>query len=126
MRSRYSAYCHQHIDYIHQSYHPSVRADNPVVALAAFARSSHFTELKVLSAEQHDEVGYVSFTVKYIQQNILYEFTERSRFIFAGAWYYLDGILTDSSPLKIARNNFCPCNSGKKFKQCISHRLSGN
>lgn len=126
MRSRYSAYCLRDIDYIYRTYHPSRRADNPKPALATFAANSHFIALNVLSCEQSSQQGYVSFNVRYIQQNVLYEFTERSRFVFEDVWYYLDGVLTDSTPVKINRNAPCPCNSGKKFKQCHQHKLSGS
>ena len=97
MRSRYSAYCLRDIDYIYRTYHSSCRADNPKQALAAFADNSHFIALKVLSCEQSCQQGYVSFNVRYIQQNVLYEFTERSRFVLEDAWYYVDGVLTDTA-----------------------------
>ena len=126
MRSRYSAYCVRDIGYIYHTYHPSCRADNPKPALAAFANSSHFIGLKVLSYEQSTQQGYVSFNVRYMQQNALYEFTERSRFVLEDAWYYVEGVMTDTAPVKILRNELCPCNSGKKFKQCNPHRLSGS
>ncbi|MEH8018333.1 SEC-C domain-containing protein [Rheinheimera muenzenbergensis] len=126
MRSRYSAYCVRDIDYIYRTYHSSCRVDNPKAALTAFANSSHFIGLKVLSCEQSIPQGYVSFNVRYMQQNVVYEFTERSRFLFEDAWYYVDGVMTDTAPVKIERNALCPCNSGKKFKQCHQHRLSGN
>ncbi|MBZ9613554.1 YchJ family protein [Rheinheimera maricola] len=126
MRSRYSAYCLHDVDYIYRTYHTSCRADNPKPTLAAFAENSHFISLKVLSCEQSSQQGYVSFNVRYIQQNVLYEFTERSRFVFEDAWYYVDGVMTDKTPVKLQRNILCPCNSGKKFKQCHRHRLSGN
>ena len=126
MRSRYSAYCLRDVDYIYRTYHSSVRADNPKPALAAFAGNSHFIALKVLSSEQSSQQGYVSFNVRYIQQNMLYEFTERSRFVFEDAWYYVDGVMTEITPAKILRNALCPCNSGRKFKKCNPHRLSGS
>ena len=126
MRSRYSAYCLRDIDYIYRTYHPSCRAANPKPALAAFAQNSHFIALKVLSCEQNSQQGYVSFNVRYMQQNVLYVFTVRSRFVLVDAWYYVDGVLTDTAPVKINRNALCPCNSGKKFKQCNLHRLSGS
>ncbi|GAB2925697.1 YchJ family metal-binding protein [Rheinheimera gaetbuli] len=126
MRSRYSAYCLRDIDYIYNTYHSSSRVDNPKVALAAFADNSHFIALKVQSCEQSNMQGYVSFNVRYIQQNMLYELTERSRFVYEDAWYYVDGVITDTAPVKILRNALCPCSSGKKFKQCNPHRLSGS
>jgi SEC-C motif-containing protein len=126
MRSRYSAYCHRNIHYLHQTYHPSKQAANSLASLAVFADSSHFIKLTILSSEQTATEGYVSFSVRYIQQSTLYEFTERSRFVYDKAWYYIDGILDDKAPVKIGRNELCPCGSAKKLKHCVVHRLSGN
>lgn len=126
MRSRYSAYCQRNINYLHQTYHPSKQASNPHTSLAAFANNSHFIKLTVLSSEQTDSEGYVSFSVRYIQQSTLYEFAERSRFVYDKAWYYIDGILNDKAPVKIGRNELCPCGSAKKFKHCVVHRISGS
>lgn len=126
MRSRYSAYCHKAVDYIYQTYHPSVRQENPVAALASFAHDSHFITLEVHSAEQSAKEGFVEFTVKYMQHNQLHQFRERSRFVLEDRWYYLNGILIEQTPWKIQRNEQCPCNSRKKFKQCRQHLISGS
>lgn len=50
MRSRYSAYCVAHVDYIRHSYHPSKQAENPAADIAAFAKSAHFVALTILPA----------------------------------------------------------------------------
>ena len=123
MRSRYSAYCQRNIHYLYQTYHPSKQAENSLGSLEAFANSSHFIQLTILSSEQTAKEGYVSFRVSYIQQNTLYEFQERSRFLFDGMWYYVDGILDEKAPKKIGRNELCPCGSNKKFKNCLTHRI---
>lgn len=126
MRSRYSAYCHRDIPYLHQTYHPSKQPANSPASLAYFADNSHFIQLTIMSSKQTTTEGFVSFNVRYIQQNTLFEFNERSRFIYEKAWYYLDGMLDDKAPVKIGRNELCPCGSAKKFKHCAQHRLSGN
>lgn len=122
MRSRYSAYCQRNIHYLHQTYHPSKQAENSLASLAAFANSSHFIQLTILSSEQTANEGYVSFHVSYMQQSTLHEFQERSRFLFDEKWYYVDGILDEKAPKKIGRNELCPCGSTKKFKNCHVHR----
>lgn len=122
MRSRYSAYCHRNIDYLYQTYHPSKQAENSPASLAAFANSSQFIKLIIMSSEQTATEGYVSFCVQYIQQSTLYQFQERSRFLYDQAWYYVDGTLEDKAPVKIGRNELCPCGSTKKFKHCHMHR----
>lgn len=127
MRSRYSAYCHKNIEYIYKTYHASTRADNPIDAILSFAAQSHFINLAILSSNSESDEGFVTFTVRYLQQNVLCQFTEKSRFIMEqGRWYYLNGELEDAPTVKISRNDPCPCNSGKKFKQCTVHKTSGN
>jgi SEC-C motif domain protein len=125
MRSRYSAYCSHNINYIYNSYHSSSKTENSQSALAAFAKQCHFIELCIMSSERAENEGFVSFTVKYLQHNTLCQFTERSRFILEDTWYYVDGVLSDNTPVKIGRNELCPCGSGKKFKQCTTHNISG-
>ena len=127
MRSRYSAYCHKNVEYIYQTYHSSKRDENPIAELENFAKISHFINLSILSSESQGCEGFVTFTVSYMQQNIHCQFTEKSRFVLEqGRWYYLNGELEDTPAVKISRNDPCPCNSGKKFKQCTAHRISGN
>ncbi len=126
MRSRYSAYCHKDINYVYQTYHSSVLPNNTIQEIEAFANSVHFVRLDVISTEQSVHEGYVTFELIYIQDNFLCGFMERSRFVFDKGWYYVDGVLKDSTPNKISRNDLCPCNSGKKFKQCIIHVPSGS
>jgi SEC-C motif-containing protein len=47
---------------------------------------------------------------------------ELSRFIIQdGLWFYRDGTFDDHvqlAPVKIKRNDQCPCQSGKKYKKC--------
>lgn len=125
MRSRYSAYCSHDIDYIFSTYHHSKQQENSLAAIKQFADSCHFISLRVNSSEQTNSEGFVDFTVRYLQGNTLQQFNERSRFVYEQRWYYLDGILTDTPAMKISRNDKCPCGSGKKFKQCNEHTLSG-
>ncbi|MBX4355415.1 SEC-C domain-containing protein, partial [Mycobacterium tuberculosis] len=58
--------------------------------------------------------GFVSFVARFNDNNRPGAIIERSRFLKEnGQWYYIDG----TRPL-IARNDPCPCGSGKKFKKC--------
>lgn len=103
MRSRFSAYCMQQIDYIFQTYHPDQQANNQKHDIARFAASSHFVSLNVLassgqkllpttqvaqsipteatSSVANANAGYVEFVVSYIQAGKLHQFTEVSRFL---------------------------------------------
>ena len=118
MRSRFSAYCVRDTEYLYNTYHPSVRPDNTRAQIATFAQSCHFIQLTVFATQQQNDTGLVRFNVSYIQQHLLCQFEETSRFKYEDKWYYLDGLISDTTPIKLRRNELCPCGSGKKFKQC--------
>lgn len=148
MRSRFSAYCEGSeiaIHYLANSYHPSSRVNNPIAEIAAFAKAAHFVELQVLGASdmmalpdqlqlqfradhnaQQYQMAWVHFKVRFIMQDKLHLLEENSRFIYSdGRWTYLDGTLYDHPPVKLSRNDSCPCRSGKKYKQCRPHQIAG-
>lgn len=148
MRSRFSAYCDGSANallYLANSYHPLSQTDNPLSEITAFAKAAHFIRLEVISAS--DELALpeqlqhlrsltdatirlhcatVHFKVYFILHDKLYLLEELSRFIQTNnQWSYLDGTLTDHPPLKLSRNDSCPCQSGKKYKHCHSHLPAG-
>ena len=148
MRSRFSAYCDGSaiaVHYIANSYHPVSKADNPINEIATFAQAAHFVRLDVITAssllplpddirqsmpEHSPQIGSsfstVHFKVQFIMQDKLHLLEEKSRFIKNNQqWAYLDGFLTDHPPQKLSRNDSCPCQSGKKYKNCMPHRAAG-
>lgn len=147
MRSRFSAYCDgsaNAMQYLADSYHPLSQADNPMAEISAFAKAAHFVRLEVINASDelalpenlryiaegtnHDQVRFatVHFKVQFIMHDKLHLLDEVSRFIRTkGRWSYLDGTLVDTSPLKLSRNESCPCRSGKKYKHCQQHLFAG-
>ncbi len=131
MRSRYSAYCHKNIDYLYATYHPDQRIANSTSQIAEFANAAHFVDLTITSSSDIDNSnaaanGHVSFVASYIHDNKLETLTEQSRFVLEDQWYYVDGDIFASATTTIGRNDKCPCGSGKKFKQCALHIMSGN
>jgi len=131
MRSRYSAYCHKAIDYLYATYHPDRRIENSTAQIAEFAHTVHFIDLTISSSSDIDSSnnagsGYVSFIASYIHENKLETLTEQSRFMLEEQWYYVDGNIAATAAKTIGRNDKCPCGSGKKFKQCALHVMSGN
>lgn len=137
MRSRFSAYCLKDIDYLVATWHPSQRGNNSHADIAAFANSAHFIKLQVTQCSEQaptlfkpapeviavaDKVGFVEFIACFIQDEKLQQLHEISRFVQQqGRWYYLDGELFPFAVQKIGRNDLCPCQSGKKFKHCLTH-----
>lgn len=120
MRSRFSAYCLHNAQYIHSTYAPSKQSENTVEDILSWAKQCKFVYLNVTDTELNDNATqYVEFEASYVQGSNLEKLHERSRFTFEnGRWFYLDGELYDTETQKLARNQDCPCQSGKKYKRC--------
>ena len=119
MRSRYSAFCGEKADYLLQTWHPSTRPS----ALDFSGDTTRWLKLEVLetvSGQREDARGVVEFKAYFEQGGQRQVLHERSSFIREqGTWYYVDGIMQDSSSsAKPSRNKSCPCGSGKKYKRC--------
>ncbi|MBM7036862.1 YchJ family metal-binding protein [Vibrio ulleungensis] len=124
MRSRYSAHYLKLVDYVVATYHPDCNAEQQREQIAESV-SLDWCHLDVISSAmspQDSSVGFVEFRAQYIENDTLYSMQELSRFIFHdGLWFYRDGTFDDHvqlAPVKIKRNDQCPCQSGKKYKKC--------
>ncbi|GHG70736.1 preprotein translocase SecA [Alishewanella longhuensis] len=125
MRSRFSAFCLADTAYLVATLHPSQRTTGIADEITTFAQDVHFCHLAIKSAAQTSEQGQVSFAAYFLHEHKLDVIEEVSDFVYDGRWYYKSGQLQKSEPKKIGRNDSCPCGSGKKFKQCLTHQLSG-
>lgn len=92
MRSRYTAFAVQAIDYLRASWHPSTCPKD-----LAPDPSTQWIGLKILATEAggpNDTEGMVEFVARYKIQGRAHRLHERSRFLReAGAWRYLDGVI---------------------------------
>ena len=127
MRSRYSAYVVQAIDYLGETLHPDHRADWDRDATRRWAEGSEWLGLKIGSTElggADDDIGWVEFSAEFRSDGETRLHAERSRFMRQnGRWYYVDGELPKPKTQRhegprVGRNDACPCGSGKKFKKC--------
>lgn len=111
MRSRYTAYVLQDVDYLVET-----QADPDREAVAKWAAEAEFTGLEVRDATP-DEVEFVA-TWRVGPE--VHRHHERSRFERRGGrWIYLDGRAPQARPKAAAgRNDPCPCGSGRKYKKC--------
>lgn len=125
MRSRFSAYCLADTTYLLATLHSSEHMPDLAAEITAFANSVHFCRLSVKSASQTVQHGQVRFAAYFIHEQKLDVIEEVSDFVYDKRWYYKSGKLKKTDPIKIGRNDLCPCGSGKKFKQCTTHQLSG-
>lgn len=123
MRSRYSAYVFNDMDYILDTWHPSTRPDS---ISSDNARWLGLTILSTQKGVQPHTDGTVEFIAHYEHDGRLGQLHEVSRFLYENdRWYYYDGELrqtTESSNRKIGRNDPCPCGSGLKYKKCCGSR----
>jgi SEC-C motif-containing protein len=127
MRSRYSAYVTQNIDYVVASHDPaSVDAVDPEGA-RRWASESSWQGLEIvdtLAGGPGDETGEVEFIARYEAEGKGVAHHERAQFKrIDGNWFYVDGVMIRPKPArrdapKVGRNEPCPCGSGKKYKKC--------
>lgn len=127
MRSRYSAYLEQAIDYLGETLHPAHRSDWDRNATRRWAEQAQWLGLEIVATEAgqpDDQEGTVEFIVRFIEDGRERRHHERSRFRQEhGRWYYVDGTVPrppterHAEP-KVGRNDPCPCGSGRKYKKC--------
>ncbi len=121
MRARYSAYAIKNAEYVYRTYASDKQAANPIKEIEDFANSCHFINLTVLTSGHQGSQGFVEFKAHYFYQNLYCELHEHSLFIKEDEqWRYLDGTIFPVADIKVARNDNCPCGSGKKYKKCHS------
>ncbi len=118
MRSRYCAFVLGLGDYLVAT-HDVPAEPGEAAAMSAWGRSVTWLGLTVREVEGvSPEQGYVTFAARYLEGAQVCELGERSRFVFRdGRWLYADGV-SGVTRQKVARNDDCPCGSGKKFKHC--------
>lgn len=98
MRSRYSAYATQKIDYLKETLWPKYQAGFDAFAVAKWASESHWTGLEVLEAKEGqagNRKGTVLFEARYLAAGILHTHRELSLFKKQkGRWYYVEALET--------------------------------
>lgn len=124
MRSRYSAYCLGLIDYLLATTLPAQQAGLDRTSISAWSAGSQWLGLSVESNEApagDPAHAFVTFTARWRDVSGEHEQRERSAFVnCAGRWYFLDPTV----PLKVRRNDPCPCGNGGKFKKCCGVYLA--
>lgn len=121
MRSRYSAYTLDLIDYLVATTLPAQQAALDRDSMRAWSLGSTWLGLEVEGSELIDTHAFVTFTARWHDGDGEHRHRERSAFVQqAGRWYFIDPTV----PLKAGRNDPCPCGSGQKFKKCCARYLS--
>ncbi|MFM2483600.1 YchJ family protein [Celerinatantimonas yamalensis] len=116
MRARYSAFVLGLGDYLWHTHHPDYRKGLSIEILNQQDTQWVKLQIELHAYPQDMSFGLVEFKAWYRQETGLGCLHERSRFVkLNDRWVYTDG---DISPKPIGRNAPCPCQSGKKYKQC--------
>ena len=127
MRSRYSSYSMEAVEYIAESHLPETRDEVDQEAAKQWAEQAEWMGLDILDTvdgQEGDSEGIVEFRAKFKLQGVDQVHHERSTFKkVEDKWYYVDGEMVKAKPIvregaKVGRNEPCPCGSGKKFKRC--------
>ncbi len=120
MRSRYSAYVLGLVDYLFATTLPAQQVGIDRAAIEQWSAQSTWLGLEVESAEVLSgtpEHAFVTFTARWHDSTGEHSHRERSAFVQnQGRWYFID----PTAPLKVGRNDPCPCGSTQKFKKCCS------
>lgn len=118
MRSRYSAFVLGLGDYLVHSWHPDQLGELTAAQLSQTDTQWDGLEILATQGGPGDTSGMVEFKAWFKEGNERHCLHERSRFEhYQGRWVYVDGE-QDPTPLKIGRNDPCPCGSTKKYKKC--------
>jgi SEC-C motif-containing protein len=118
MRSRYSAYALDDLDYLTETWHPDFRP-----AELSSDRRIRWLDLDIIATEVQDRRATVEFEARMLVLGQVEAMHERSEFVVSGGrWLYTSGELMASrfAPWKPGRNETCPCGSGRKFKRCCA------
>ena len=124
MRSRYTAYAREEVDYILHTQAPESRKPSLEREVLRFAQTADFLGLTIEhtdGGEAGAPRGTVEFTARYEVDGHKHVMRERSHFRYDAeeGWYYVNGSAAPSrSAGKVGRNAPCPCGSGKKYKRC--------
>lgn len=107
MRSRYSAFVHQNIDYLYETLDPQARGDFDRRSTQEWAEEAEFTGLEIIKATDEGNKGTVEFVARFnmevepgqgLQPQ---EHHEVSKFRKqAGVWYFRDGRVIQPQPAK--------------------------
>ena len=122
MRSRYSAFAKQEIQYIVQTTAIGQQQALEVNAIADWSKANQWLKLEIVQAQEklaklHAQVEFKAHYHDGQQAQIHHEV---SHFVkHDGAWYFLDPTTDQNITMKQA----CICGSNKKFKQCCAQFL---
>ena len=122
MRSRYSAFAKQEVDYLVKTTALGQQTGLDVPAIAEWAKSNQWLKLEVIRSQDKVDKshGLVEFKAHYHDGKQAQIHHELSYFVCVDQqWYFLDPTTSQHITMKQP----CICGSTKKFKQCCAQYL---
>ncbi len=129
LRSRYTAYARQEVDYIVDTTHPEKREADSRKTVEKWAKNTQWRLLQVLDVTAggpDDNEGSVEFMADYMEKGKKRKHHEIAEFKkLDGQWFFFDAGAPKIEQFvrkgpKVGRNDPCPCGSGKKYKKCCA------
>lgn len=120
MRSRYSAFAKQQIDYIVATTSLGQQKALDVPAIAEWSKVNQWLKLEIVQTNEKIDKNHalVEFKAHYHDGQKAQIHQELSHFVkFDDTWYFLD----PTTDMQITMKQPCVCGSGKKFKSCCAH-----
>ncbi len=124
LEARYKAFVDGDVDFIIASCHPDVRDKQDRDEIERWSKTAKWQGLEIEQDHEEDDVGFVQFICRYVEDGQEVEHKEVAEFRKADdeKWYYYDSkrpyATVQREGPKIGRNDPCPCGSGKKYKKC--------
>lgn len=130
MRSRYTAFAVNDVDWVMDSHHPDTVHEIDRDEVAQWSSSSEWLGLKIRDTEgggPDDTEGTVTFRARYKVQGQQVDHVETARFERdGGEWRFHSVVEENEQPelvpvgakSDVGRNDPCPCGSGTKYKKC--------
>lgn len=129
MRARYCAFVRGNDNFISLTDNPAIAKTDDYYQAVHTTGELNWVNLEIVETSPiTDNQGYVTFKASYIEDDKIVVLEEKSRFekklnsTGAMQWFYMDGKAKYAEPIKIGRNDVCPCGSGKKYKKCCANR----
>lgn len=129
MRSRYTAFVVNDVDWIMDSHHPDTVDEVDRDEVTQWASGSEWLGLRIRDTDaglEDDDEGFVAFRARYKVQGQQVDHVERARFARDGGEWRFHSVVEEQPqqlvPVgpssEVGRNDPCPCGSGRKHKKC--------
>ncbi len=125
MRSRYTAYVLNRMDYLEQTSAGPAKQNFDLQSTQTWNKSIKWLGLTVIYQQEMSDIAKVEFIARFQQQALIDAIHEISDFQrIHNQWFYTGGTWKPSHKQTLGLNAACWCGSLKKFKQCHAKKIN--